>query len=220
MHPNDEFANIHENGELGKTECWYIIDCKENAEMVYGHTAQTKEEFKVMVENSEWNRLLRRIPIKPGDFFYVPSGTIHALCEGTLVLETQQSSDTTYRVYDYDRVDGNGNKRELHVEKSIAVSMIPHEDYKVYPEIEEENGAIVTKYVKERYFSVYKWEIQTEASFQQNQYFQLISVIDGEATLRTVSGEFDIKKGNHFILPNGIESFVIKGNVTLIVSHP
>ena len=68
VHPNDEFAHIHENGELGKTECWYIIDCKENAEMVYGHTAQTKEEFKDMIENNEWNRLLRRMPIKHGDF--------------------------------------------------------------------------------------------------------------------------------------------------------
>ncbi|MEH6936118.1 mannose-6-phosphate isomerase, class I [Bacillus sp. JJ783] len=220
VHPNDDFANIHENGELGKTECWYIIDCKKNAEMVYGHTAQTKEEFKGMIENNEWNRLLRRIPIKPGDFFYVPSGTIHALCEGTLVLETQQSSDTTYRVYDYDRVGVDGNKRELHVEKSIAVSMIPHEDYKVYPEIKKENGAIITKYVQEKYFSVYKWEIRMEASFQQNQPFQLASVIEGEATLRTISGEFSIKKGDHFILPAGIESFVIKGNVTLIVSHP
>ncbi|WP_411469799.1 mannose-6-phosphate isomerase, class I [Bacillus thuringiensis] len=220
VHPNDDFANIHENGELGKTECWYIIDCKKNAEMVYGHTAQTKEEFKGMIEKNEWNRLLRRIPIKPGDFFYVPSGTIHALCEGTLVLETQQSSDTTYRVYDYDRIDNDGNKRDLHVEKSIAVSMIPHEDYKIYPEIEEENGAVVTKYVEEKYFSVYKWEVQMEASFQQNQPFQLASVIEGKATLRTVSGEFSIKKGDHFILPVGIESFVLKGNVTLIVSHP
>ncbi|MGH0508183.1 mannose-6-phosphate isomerase, class I [Bacillus paranthracis] len=220
VHPNDEFANIHENGELGKTECWYIIDCKKNAEMVYGHTAQTKEEFKGRIENNEWNRLLRRIPIKPGDFFYVPSGTIHALCEGTLVLETQQSSDTTYRVYDYDRMDSDGNKRDLHIEKSIAVSMIPHDDYQVYPEIEKENGAIVTRYVQEKYFSVYKWEIQEEASFQQNQPFQLASVIEGEATLRTVSGEFSIKRGDHFILPAGIESFVVKGNVTLIVSHP
>ena len=86
--------------------------------------------------------------------FYVPSGTIHALCEGTLVLETQQSSDTTYRVYDYDRVDSDGNKRELHVEKSITVSMIPHEDYEVYPEIEKENGALVTKYVQKVFFSL------------------------------------------------------------------
>lgn len=220
VHPNDEFANIYEHGELGKTECWYIIDCKEDAEIVYGHTAQNKEEFKEMVEQGNWDQLLQRKKIQPGEFFYVPSGTIHALCEGTLVLETQQSSNTTYRVYDYGRVDADGNKRELHVEKSIAVSMIPHEDYKVYPEIEKEKGVIVTKYVQEKYFSVYKWEIQIESSFQQNQPFQLISVIEGEAILITVSGEFRIKKGDHFILPDGIESFVVKGNVTLIVSHP
>ncbi|EOG8708294.1 mannose-6-phosphate isomerase, class I [Bacillus cereus] len=220
VHPNDEFANIYEHGELGKTECWYIIDCKEDAEIVYGHTAQTKEAFKEMVERGNWDRLLQRKKIQPGEFFYVPSGTIHALCEGTLVLETQQSSDMTYRVYDYDRVDGDGNKRELHVEKSIAVSIIPHEDYKVYPEIKKENGAIVTKYVKEKYFSIYKWEIQMEASFQQNQPFQLASVIEGEGVLRTTNGEFSIEKGDHFILPVGIENFVIKGKVTLIVSHP
>ncbi|MGH1256961.1 MULTISPECIES: mannose-6-phosphate isomerase, class I [Bacillus] len=220
VHPNDEFASIYERGELGKTECWYIIDCKKDAEIVYGHTAQTKEEFKEMVEQGNWGRLLQRKKIQSGEFFYVPSGTIHALCEGTLVLETQQSSDTTYRVYDYDRVDSDGNKRELHVEKSIAVSMIPHEDYEVSPEIEKENGAIVTKYVQKKYFSVYKWEIQEEASFQQNQPFQLASVIEGEGILRTTNGEYSIKKGDHFILPTGIESFVVKGNVTLIVSHP
>lgn len=220
VHPDDAFANLYENGELGKTECWYIIDCKENAEIVYGHSAQTKEEFKNMVEDSDWNRLLRRIPIKPGDFFYVPSGTIHALCEGTLVLETQQSSDTTYRVYDYDRTDKNGSKRELHVEKSIAVSTIPHKDYKINPEIYEENGATITKFVQEKYFSVYEWKINTEASFQQNQPFQLASVIDGEAVLRTLDEEFRIKKGDHFILPAEMSNFSIKGTVTLIVSHP
>ena len=83
--------------------------------------------------------------------FYVPSGTIHALCEGTLVLETQQSSDTTYRVYDYDRVDSDGNKRELHVEKSITVSMIPHEDYEVYPEIEKKMALLLLNMYK-KYF--------------------------------------------------------------------
>ena len=73
MHPGDEYAYIHENGELGKTECWYIIDCEENAEIVFGHNANTKEELKTMIENGKWNRLLRREKIKSGDFFYVPA---------------------------------------------------------------------------------------------------------------------------------------------------
>ena len=125
VHPDDAYADLHENGELGKTECWYIIDCKEDAEIIYGHNAKTKAEFTEMIENGEWSPLLRRVKIKPGDFFYVPSGTIHALGEGTVVLETQQSSDATYRLYDYDRVDQKGQLRELHIDKSIAVTTIP-----------------------------------------------------------------------------------------------
>ncbi|MGG2017472.1 mannose-6-phosphate isomerase, class I [Bacillus sp. S10(2024)] len=219
VHPNDKYACKNEHGELGKTECWYIIDCKEGAEMVYGHYAQTKEEFKEMIANGAWEQLLRRIPIKPGDFFYVPSGTIHALCEGTLVLETQQSSDTTYRVYDYNRVDQIGNKRELHLEKAVEVSSVPHIDYDITVQVNEENGAIITTYVQEEYFSVYKWEIQQEASFQQNKDFQLVSIVEGEAIVTTVDGNFVIKKGDHFILPANMGNFVIKGNVIAIVSH-
>ena len=82
VHPNDEFAKVYENGELGKTECWYIIDCKEDAQLVYGHNAYIKSEFEEMVNDGNWDDLLRKVSIKPGDFFYVPSGTIHALCEG------------------------------------------------------------------------------------------------------------------------------------------
>ncbi|MCW9133361.1 mannose-6-phosphate isomerase, class I [Bacillus paramycoides] len=219
VHPDDNFANVYENGELGKTECWYIIDCKEDAQLVYGHTAYTKLEFENMVNSGNWDDLLRKVSIKPGDFFYVPSGTIHALCEGTVVLETQQSSDTTYRVYDYDRIDADGNRRELHLDKAIQVSNIPHADYQVCPKIIEENGALITNYIQERYFSVYKWIIKEEASFQQKNHFQLISIIEGEGQLTTVEGNFFIKKGDHFILPITIENFIIKGNITAIVSH-
>lgn len=220
VHPDDVFANAHENGEFGKTECWYIIDCKEDAEMIYGHHAQTKEQLMEMIEKGQWSDLLRRVKIKPGDFFYVPSGTIHALCEGTLVLETQQSSDTTYRVYDYDRVDEKGNKRELHLDKAIAVSTVPHQDVKPSIAEREEGGADITTFIQEKYFSVYKWEVEQKAVLQQNKYFQLASVIEGEGTLTTVEGDFPIRKGDHFILPYELEGFSIKGKATLIVSHP
>lgn len=220
VHPNDAYANKYENGELGKTECWYIIDCKEGAEMIYGHHAKTKEEFVEMVQKGRWDELLRRVAIKPGDFFYVPSGTIHALCEGTLVLETQQSSDTTYRVYDYDRIDANGKKRELHLNKAIEVSTVPHEDVRLNFEQIALNGAVVTKFVEDTYFSVYKWDIEQEATFYQDKCFQLISVISGEGSITTVDGSMPIYKGDHFILPNGMDNFVIKGKITCIVSHP
>lgn len=103
--------------------------------------------------------LLRRIPIKPGDFFYVPSGTLHALCEGTLVLEIQQSSDATYRLYDYDRTDGNGNKRELHLQKAIDVTGIPHTDENVKSTKHRIGNALITTLAETPFFSVYQWDV-------------------------------------------------------------
>jgi mannose-6-phosphate isomerase len=163
--------------------------------------------------------LLRRIPVKPGDFFYVPSGTIHALCKGTLVLETQQSSDTTYRVYDYDRRDAEGNTRELHIEKSIEVTTIPHRNAYVKPAVEKRDGVEVTKFVEAEYFSVYKWQVDGQASFVQDKPFQLASVLDGEGSLKVNREEYCLKKGDHFILPADIETFELEGRVELIVSH-
>lgn len=220
VHPNDEYANEHENGELGKTECWYVIDCEDDAEIIYGHTAKTKKQFVEMIESGDWNGLLNRVKVKPGDFFYVPSGTIHALCSGVLILETQQSSDTTYRVYDYDRVDQNGDKRELHILKSIDVTTIPHEDISVIPKVEQNKGATITTFVKEHYFSVYKWEIKDSAALYQDKPFLICSVLNGSGEIVTDEGSFLIEKGNHFILPAGLGNFEVKGNVELIVSHP
>ncbi|MBS4178248.1 mannose-6-phosphate isomerase, class I [Lederbergia citrea] len=219
VHPNDEYANLHENGELGKTECWYIIDCEEGAELIFGHTANTKDEFVQMIENNEWEKLLRKVKIKPGDFFYVPSGTIHALGKGTVVLETQQSSDTTYRLYDYGRVGQDGKLRELHLDQSIDVSTIPHRDAGFSPEVSEIPGGTITKYVEADYFTVYKWEIDGQADFEQNKPFLLASVIEGEGKLTVDQETYSIKRGDHFILPAGAGDFQIEGNVRMITSH-
>ncbi|WP_411334050.1 mannose-6-phosphate isomerase, class I [Metabacillus indicus] len=219
VHPDDEYAHTNENGELGKTECWYIIDCKEGADMIYGHTASSKEELVKMVENGEWNSLLRRVKIKPGDFFYVPSGTIHALCEGTLVLETQQSSDTTYRVYDYDRTDDKGEKRELHLEKAIEVSTVPHVDREAQPAVAQLKNVTITTFVEEEYFTVYKWEVNGQASFLKEQPFLICSVIDGDGKLVHQGETHTLSKGAHFILPAGVDEFEIDGSCSLIVSH-
>lgn len=220
VHPNDDYAAKHEFGELGKTECWYIIDCKEDAEIIYGHHAQTKAEFEKMIASGEWDKLLNRIPIKPGDFFYLPSGMIHALCEGTLVLETQQNSDTTYRVYDYDRTDKEGNKRDLHLDKAIDVSTIPHKPAKIMAEHSFVHGADVTTFVKEAYFSVYKWDITDQATFPVEKPFMLISVIGGSGTLETNGESYKLQKGVHFVVPNGSEDLHFDGSLELIVSHP
>lgn len=219
VHPDDAYAKVNENGELGKTECWYIIDCKEDADMIFGHNAATKEELIQQVQEGNWNQLLRRVKIKPGDFFYVPSGTIHALCEGTLVLETQQSSDTTYRVYDYDRRDESGTPRELHLAKAIDVTTVPHQDTKSVPDVKIYENMTITTFVKSEFFSVYKWDVKGEAKFSFNDQYLLISVINGEGSLVHNGEQYALTKGTHFIVPVGMGEFEINGNCELIVSH-
>jgi mannose-6-phosphate isomerase len=220
VHPDDAYAQKHENGELGKTECWYIIDCKQGAELVYGHHAKTKEELKEMMEQGQWDKLLRKVPIKPGDFFYVPSGTMHALCEGTLVLETQQSSDTTYRVYDYDRVDSNGKKRELHLDKALDVITVPHRDATVHPRVTQMDGAVITTFIESDYFGVQKWEVDGTAEFEQTRHFLIVSVLAGQGELVSRERSYGLKKGDHFILPYQFGRFAIKGTLEAIASWP
>ncbi|ULT56686.1 mannose-6-phosphate isomerase, class I [Neobacillus drentensis] len=220
VHPNDSYAMVQENGELGKTECWYIIDCKENADMIFGHNATSKEELQQQIQEGQWSDLLRRVKIKPGDFFYVPSGTIHALCEGTLVLETQQSSDTTYRVYDYDRRDVEGNLRELHLEKAIEVTTVPHQDAVGMKTVQEKDTTNITTFVESEFFSVYKWQVGGKSSFSYNDQYLLFSVIKGEGTLSHHDKQYELRKGTHFILPVGFGEFEVDGNCEMIVSHP
>ncbi|GMB09379.1 mannose-6-phosphate isomerase, class I [Thermolongibacillus altinsuensis] len=220
VHPDDEYARTYENGELGKTECWYVIDCEEGAEIILGHNARTKEELVEMIEKGQWDKLLRRVKVKPGDFFYVPSGTIHALCSGLLILETQQSSDTTYRVYDYDRRDKNGNLRELHLDKAIDVTTVPHVQTQVEPTVVKTAGATITTFVESEYFTVYKWDVHEHLELEQDKPFMLVSVIDGEGTIITEEGEWKIRKGDHLILPYQLGTFQVKGTAQMIVSHP
>ena len=105
--------------------------------MVMGHHAKTKEELVKAIENDDYDQLLNKFDIKKGDFFYIPSGTIHAICKGSLIYEAQQSSDITYRVYDYHRKDKDGNERQLHVKQSIDVTTVPYKPYDLAKQVEE-----------------------------------------------------------------------------------
>ncbi|PLR77835.1 mannose-6-phosphate isomerase, class I [Bacillus sp. V3-13] len=219
VHPDDEFARKHENGELGKTECWYIIDCEEGAEIIFGHHAQSREEFVEMIEEGKWDQLLRKVPIKPGDFYFVPSGTIHAIGKGTLILETQQNSDTTYRVYDYDRRDNDGNLRELHIEKSIEVTTIPLHQPEINPEKATVDDLRITTFIEGEYFTVHKWDLNGHAALQQTKSFQLVSVLSGEGTVEVNGHCVSFKKGDHFMLPFDFGTFTLDGEAEFIVSH-
>jgi len=214
VHPNDEYAKTFESGELGKTECWYVLDCDEDATIIFGHHAKSKEEATTLIQNGEWQKFLRHEKIKPGDFFYVPSGTIHAICKSTLILEVQQSSDTTYRLYDYDRTDENGNLRELHIEKSLDVMTIPHLSSKTASDTLTQEYVKITKFVQNEFFSVCKYDINGEYKFSTNQTYSLVSVIDGTGKIDGIS----LNKGDHFIIPATCESVVFSGNLQLIIA--
>ncbi|MBR1567824.1 MAG: mannose-6-phosphate isomerase, class I [Lachnospiraceae bacterium] len=214
VHPNDEYAKKNENGSLGKTECWYIVDCDEGAQIVIGHHAKTHEEVKDMIEQKRWKDFIRVIPIHKGDFFQINPGTVHAIKGGTLILETQQNSDITYRVYDYDRLS-NGKPRELHVEKSIDVIEAPFVPYEVSAKTEQGEGYERQNLITCPVYSVDKLTIHGKAVFHQDKPFLNVSILDGEGT---IDGR-KIQKGDHFILPAGYGEYALDGNMTIITSN-
>lgn len=220
VHPDDQYAREVEGQPYGKTECWYVIDAEEDAEIVFGHHAKSKEELVEKIENGQWDQLLRKIKVKAGDFIYVPSGTIHAIGAGIVILETQQSSDITYRVYDYERKDGAGNARELHLDSSIAVTNVPHETTDTAEKSIKENQLISRQLVKEKYFTVYHWSLSGENSPQVNADFLQVSVLSGQATLFIGDNVQEVKKGDHFIIPATVKEYTLEGEATFIVSHP
>lgn len=221
VHPDDHYARKYEHQPFGKTECWYIIDCDEGAEIVYGHRADSREAFQKQAEEGEWDRLLRTVKIKPGDFFYVPSGTIHAIGGGSLILETQQSSDITYRVYDYDRVGADGEKRALHLKQSLDVTTYPHRSPNLTYRVKQEPEAVFTELLREQYFTVSHWDIRGHAAPIQKKWpFLLMSVIGGKGGLLIGGERYLIKKGDHLIVPSTVDAFLIAGTCSLIVSSP
>lgn len=214
VHPEDEYALKHEN-DLGKTECWYVIDAKDDANIIYGHTAKNKDEFSNKIKTNDLS-LWHYQSIKPQDFIYVPATTVHAINEGTFIYEVQESSDTTYRIYDYDRRDDKGNTRELHLDKALDIINFPakkveqntaitiNEDYKLY------------HYVSNKYFDVNRYVISSKASISFKTY-ALVSVLNGEAT---ILGE-KVLKGEHFIIPSTLKDtdIEINGKCELMVTY-
>lgn len=219
VHPDDAYGMAHE-GELGKTECWYIIDAEPGAEIIYGHHAKTREELAEMIQDSRWDDLLKKVPVKKGDFFYVPSGTIHAIGKGIMILETQQSSDTTYRVYDYNRKDDQGNTRELHIQQSVDVTTVPAKAPELQiKEIRQGNSSIVT-YVETEFFNVYEWDIKGITSFKKQAPYTLMTVIDGAGELVIDNQTYPLEKGTSAILPSDITEWKVQGELSIIASEP
>lgn len=219
VHPDDAYANRVENEPYGKTECWYVLDCEPDSEIVFGHHAESKEDFKRLVEEKEWNRLLNRVKVNNGDFFYVPSGTIHGIGKGIVILEIQQSSDITYRVYDYDRKDDDGNLRELHIDAAIEVTNYPHAIPDFQPKTETIGDLIQTQLIREKYFTVYHCKLSGQFTSNLTEDYLLVSVINGEGEIIVNDQSYRIEKGSHFILPATIDKYEFQGDLEMIISH-
>ena len=172
VHPDDEYAHRNENGALGKTECWNILECDDKATIVIGHNAATIDEAKEMIANNRWSDFLREIPIKRNDFFQITPGTVHAIKSNTKLIEIQQNSDITYRMYDYNRVY-NGKQRELHLSKSLDVINIPFDEEASHVSCEDDS--VITC----DFYCVDKYEIDGVKEFDMDKSFHIISVIAG-----------------------------------------
>ena len=213
VHPDDAYAKEHENGSLGKTECWYILDCDKDAKIVIGHHAKSKEELKQMIEEGRFEDLIRLITVKKGDFFQILPGTVHAIKGGTLILETQQNSDITYRLYDYGRLS-DGKPRELHLEKSMDVIGCPHRDISADRTREQFAGAVKEHLVSCAYYTVDRLLINGGADFVMEEPFCIFSVVQGAGSIDGT----EVRKGDHFILPAGYGKYCLSGEMELICS--
>lgn len=214
VHPDDAYAKAHENGSLGKTECWYILECGKNASLVIGHNAKDKEELTAMTRECRWKEFIREIPVKRGDFIQIDPGTVHAIKGGIMLLETQQNSDITYRVYDYDRLS-DGKPRQLHVEQSIDVITVPAKAaadcIKDASDLPKDKMNLL---ISCPYYKVWKIDVADGFSFLQEWPFLIMSVITGEGE---INGQ-TIRKGDHFILSCRYGEAVLKGRMEIIAA--
>lgn len=214
VHPDDSYAGIHENGALGKTECWYVLDCDPGATIIIGHNAASKEEMARMVEENRWSELLREVPIHKGDFFQIEPGCLHAIKGGTLILETQQSSDVTYRFYDYGRLQ-NGKPRQLHIAQSLDVTTVPFVEDTPTREAWNQADARITRLVSCKYYTVCHAELKGTAEFHWNQPFVNVSILAGEGTLDGMK----VSRGDHLLLCADYGKMTVTGDLEFMYSH-
>ncbi len=214
VHPDDAYAAKWEDGSRGKAEGWYVLDAEENATLLLGHNARTKEELVAQITESRWSDFIREVPVKKGDFIQIEPGCVHAIKGGLQIFETEQNSDITYRIYDYDRMV-DGKPRELHLEKALDVITVPAampEQCIVRVDDMPENTRNLL--ISCDFYKVWKIDVKGRMEFLQDEKFLLASVVAGNGQL---NGQ-PIKKGDHFILPCGFGEVEFTGDMELIVS--
>lgn len=211
VHPDDDYALKNEN-QLGKTECWYFLDSSKDSFIYYGHHSKNKDELKKAIEEGKCEQLLNKYSIKKDDFAYIPSRTIHALGKDLLLLEIQQSSDVTYRLYDYNRLGLDGKPRQLHISKALDVIDFNDDNQQII-NFQNKYGSIVTS----DFFDIEKVLIKGEEKISlKDNVFHIISVIKGSINLQN----HQLKLGESCLTTCDMNEIVVNGNAELLITTP
>lgn len=228
VHPTDEFAKEHENGQLGKSEMWYVLDASPQAKLIYGlNNNVSKDQMIDALANGTVEKYLQKVPVNKDDLFFIKAGTIHAIGAGTLVAEIQENSNITYRLYDYDRVDKNGNKRELHIDKAIQAANLnssaePKQPLRV---LRYSSGVARELLCRCKYFEVNRMLVNTERRktviFKSDDMsFRVLLCINGCGTVsfsdNTTTETLKIYKGDCLFVPANSVELELHGQIQFL----
>lgn len=212
VHPDDEFARANENGQNGKTEMWYVMDADPDTRIAYGlHHTVDKELFRKAIADGTVEKYLQMVPVRRNDLFFIPPGTVHAIGAGCLIAEIQQRSNLTYRLYDYNRTDRNGNMRPLHLEKGLAVANLnampePRQPMRL---LRYSGGTASELLCRCRYFQVERVLVNTEqrremAAFRPSaESFEIFLFLNGCGTMFCRDSMLQFFKGDCVFVPAG-----------------
>ena len=205
VHPNDELAR-ERHDSFGKTEMWYVIAADKGATLISGFNKPTnRQEYLEFFNTGKLTDLLNRVEVAADDVFFLPAGRVHTIGKGLLIAEIQQTSDITYRIYDFDRTDKDGNKRELHVEEAVeAIDYEFYDDYKTsYDHSAPEAELISCKYFTTNRLIVEQTLIR---NYEEVDSFKIIMVLSGFGKIKTTSGEYPYEAGDTYLIPANIKS--------------
>lgn len=214
LHPNDELAKARHNS-FGKTEMWYVMQADENARLIVGFKENSsKEAYLEKLESNTILSLLNEVPVKKGDVFFLETGTIHAIGAGIVIAEIQQTSDITYRIYDWDRVDANGKGRELHTELALdAINYQTTAAKKEYTAIENKSISVVDC----SYFKTNIISLNDEVLIDKNDNsFMVLMCTEGNFELIIADQKYSYQTGDTVLIPAVLTSFMLKGTATIL----
>ncbi len=211
VHPDDEYARIHEN-DRGKTEMWYVLHTEGKQQLIYGlKNNPTRETLQEAIKNNKIENYLRYVDIERGDLIFVPAGTVHAILGGVLILEIQESSDSTYRLYDWNRVGFDGKPRPLHIEKALDVIDYNFTREVTKPEKEKRDFGLYSPLVRCPYFNTNWYLIRERTLFrkQKRESFEILILLSGNIKIEFPGGSDYIKKGETLFVPPACTNITI-----------